>query len=968
MERLSLNLQIGKTRREQWNGREYLVAPACLIVPGVLQGSKGSLYYPPDELAKNVKAWNGKPLTLYHPIDPATGEHVSADSPGIISRQGIGVLRNVHANGRLTGETWFDIEKTANADKRFGTDVLRRLQTNTPVELSTGLYTENTPAPKGASYNGRAYDFVARDYKPDHLAILPTQTGACSINDGCGVLVNKGTSNFNPVKEGINPLDRVLAEARKEFQRLAKEREGGITNAGINQPRCPEKGQYLSFGAGTGKGDLHQAAKVGGSHVTETDRELGRMAGQEKALLGNNPPSWAVDEDKWEKAKEAADKGGYAGDAYWAVVSHIYQNMGGEIKSEGETNMANNDSGAPAKLVGPKNKPPTDDPVDVEDDGRNMADLEEIEDINADEPADDHQKQGNTPKNLAEDAKKKGIKPTKIIGNDITNATENAWIDTVKEASDAARRAGGSHVSEEAADASNRAACKSTHFAAAESHSEAANLHARLARSTTGEESVAHGDAMTAHHKAAAEHMLTARTFSDRPPGEVSIPISDVQKSEIWDKLGKLLGVMNQEKKPFVIVNGFNPNDLTEGDAWEAMIVNGSIQWKMTGPYAERILAENADATTNQDERPRIGAFAFTPDLRKPDEWKLRIDDAKALGEAVAALEKGEVEIPKDALNKVKAKMRSAWKRYNPGKSEEDAPEILRNNNPLDAAVNRARLSWKKHFGKDAPEILKSTTANQTRTEVNMFDRDKALAVLTANCKCEDDKQVLNQLSDEALEGFVTNAKKKPKTNAEDEEDEELVEMTHEGHYFGDKGDIGKGDYSASAIDKESNTKGGGETQAGDKSAAASHKKGFKNKSTMNELLANATDEDRAIWEYATRIERQARLAKVQQLVGNVADKKTRQELAAEFMGMPLDKLDKMLALVPQPQTRGQAPQPVRPQFNAAPVPEFNFLGQAAPFAANHSSGKKEEMVEEPTINYKELSESWPKGVHKVSA
>jgi hypothetical protein len=31
---------------------------------------------------------------------------------------------------------------------------------------------------------------VARNYRPDHLAVLPDQRGACSLTDGCGVMVN----------------------------------------------------------------------------------------------------------------------------------------------------------------------------------------------------------------------------------------------------------------------------------------------------------------------------------------------------------------------------------------------------------------------------------------------------------------------------------------------------------------------------------------------------------------------------------------------------------------------------------------------------------------------------------------------------------------------------------------------------------------------------------------------------------
>jgi hypothetical protein len=53
------------------------------------------------------------------------------------------------------------------------------------------LFTDNETAPPGASHLGRPYNFVARNYRPDHLAILPDQRGACSIEDGCGLNTNR---------------------------------------------------------------------------------------------------------------------------------------------------------------------------------------------------------------------------------------------------------------------------------------------------------------------------------------------------------------------------------------------------------------------------------------------------------------------------------------------------------------------------------------------------------------------------------------------------------------------------------------------------------------------------------------------------------------------------------------------------------------------------------------------------------
>lgn len=67
-------------------------------------------------------------------------------------------------------------------------------------------------------------------------------------------------------------------------------------------------------------------------HLSSADSVLGAEANRQ-ALGGYNPASWVADEDKWEKAKKAVDKGKYGdGSRYWSVVTHVYKNMGGGIK------------------------------------------------------------------------------------------------------------------------------------------------------------------------------------------------------------------------------------------------------------------------------------------------------------------------------------------------------------------------------------------------------------------------------------------------------------------------------------------------------------------------------------------------------------------------------------------------------------------------------------------------------------
>lgn len=183
---LNKSTRTGSVRREVRGGREYLVVPATLIVPGVLNGSRGPLYYPPDEVARNADDWNDVPIVVRHPTK--NGIHVSGRSPDVLDRYKVGRVYGAHVDnkGRLRGEGWFDVEATKRVDRR----VYDSLSAGLPVELSTGLFTENEKAGRGANHLGREYDYIARNYKPDHLAVLPDEVGACSVNDGCGFLVN----------------------------------------------------------------------------------------------------------------------------------------------------------------------------------------------------------------------------------------------------------------------------------------------------------------------------------------------------------------------------------------------------------------------------------------------------------------------------------------------------------------------------------------------------------------------------------------------------------------------------------------------------------------------------------------------------------------------------------------------------------------------------------------------------------
>jgi len=182
MELIATNLA-GNVRQETLHGRAYLVAPATLIVPGILNGSDGPLLYPEDETARDPSIWNGVPMVVGHPMKD--GKPVSARDPQILADNGIGTFYNTGYAGKLQSEAWFDIETTKAYDKQHKTDIYGKASRGEKIELSTGLHVRKEKVP--GTLNGTEYKAIARDYRPDHVAVILDGKGACSVKDGCGI-------------------------------------------------------------------------------------------------------------------------------------------------------------------------------------------------------------------------------------------------------------------------------------------------------------------------------------------------------------------------------------------------------------------------------------------------------------------------------------------------------------------------------------------------------------------------------------------------------------------------------------------------------------------------------------------------------------------------------------------------------------------------------------------------------------
>jgi hypothetical protein len=173
-----------RIREETYQGRRHLVVPIVMMVEGVHDGSHGPLFHPAEELGRWPGAWNGMPVVVTHPeID---GMNISANNPQIIDREKVGRVYNTRMDDtKLRAEAWLDEERL----RQVSSIALAAIRQSHPLEVSVGVFTDDDQTP--GEWNGEQYTAVARNHRPDHLALLPGGVGACSWSDGCGVRLNE---------------------------------------------------------------------------------------------------------------------------------------------------------------------------------------------------------------------------------------------------------------------------------------------------------------------------------------------------------------------------------------------------------------------------------------------------------------------------------------------------------------------------------------------------------------------------------------------------------------------------------------------------------------------------------------------------------------------------------------------------------------------------------------------------------
>lgn len=166
-------------------GKKHLIVPVVMMVEGVHHGSRGQLLHTAQELGHFIQSWNGIPVVIDHPQDEE-GNYISANEPSVMESTVVGKIFNAHMNGsRLIAEAWIEEDKIRNVSPV----TLASIESREIVEVSVGVFSDEEQVT--GEWNGEEYTAIARNHRPDHLALLPGGVGACSVDDGCGMGVNK---------------------------------------------------------------------------------------------------------------------------------------------------------------------------------------------------------------------------------------------------------------------------------------------------------------------------------------------------------------------------------------------------------------------------------------------------------------------------------------------------------------------------------------------------------------------------------------------------------------------------------------------------------------------------------------------------------------------------------------------------------------------------------------------------------
>jgi len=204
MQKIAINTNTsGKVRYEKLNGRNHLVTEMRPIVGDIVMN--GGMY-PDAEVAKSFNQLDQLPAPNRHPV--INGKNASAFHPLAANKHNVGAfIRNPRkVKKEVFNELWID-ETVANQTDE-GKEIINRLETGTPIGVSTGLQLERTEV----NDENLDYNWIGTNYQFDHVAILleNNQAGGdqtLTLNDDDLQIVEiTNAFSSNNVKDQISAL------------------------------------------------------------------------------------------------------------------------------------------------------------------------------------------------------------------------------------------------------------------------------------------------------------------------------------------------------------------------------------------------------------------------------------------------------------------------------------------------------------------------------------------------------------------------------------------------------------------------------------------------------------------------------------------------------------------------------------------------------------------------------------------
>lgn len=166
-------------KHEKRDGRDVIRVPSATLPDNVVMNR---VLYPADEIAKSFHTLENTLAPIGHPM--VGNQYVPALHPAALAGYYAGVhnenVRREH--GRVFLDKIIDVARAKESEK--GRALLEAIEKGDPIHTSTGVLVNLKPA------NHPDYDHIATDMLFDHDAILLSEQGAATPEQGVGMLVN----------------------------------------------------------------------------------------------------------------------------------------------------------------------------------------------------------------------------------------------------------------------------------------------------------------------------------------------------------------------------------------------------------------------------------------------------------------------------------------------------------------------------------------------------------------------------------------------------------------------------------------------------------------------------------------------------------------------------------------------------------------------------------------------------------